>query len=267
MAPFPRRPSVLRQPRLLATLGVLAGFLSGMLGIGGGLVVGPALVAWGVPLKRATGSALAVVAPVALIGVLTELVLAPQHVHWLAGVWIAAGGQMGAYLGARLLTKVPDRSLRWAFTALILYAAWRNLSGLDASFSSEVFPSGEPTSFYLLGLGALAGLCTIFFGVGGGVVVVPGLTLFAEGYPITDAMATSLFAMVFTAAQGVRLAQKSGRIGWPLVRTLAPAALVACVFGVWLREVWAEAQSLSTAFGLFLLFVALRLNQPALRNS
>jgi len=267
MATASKRPSVLRQPRLLALLGGLAGFLSGMLGIGGGLVVGPALITGGVSLKRATGSALAVVAPVALIGVLTELVLAPDHIHWIAGAWIALGGQLGTYLGSHLLKKVPDRSLRWAFTAMLLYAAWQNFTGRDVPIPSDVFLSGEPTTLYLLGLGSLAGLCAIFFGVGGGVVVVPGLTLFAEGYSITDAMATSLLAMVFTAAQGVRLAQKAGRIGWPLVRTLAPTALVACIFGVWLREVWAEAEVLSTTFGFFLLFVALRLNQPALRNS
>jgi uncharacterized protein len=240
----------------------MAGLLSGLLGIGGGLVVSPALVLRGLPIRRAMGTALAVVLPVACVAVLTELVLASEQLHgWLA-LAIALGGQLGAPVGARVLRFLPEAALRAAFIGLLLYAATRNL-GLLGDLPGVANQAWQitGTSRYLaaLGLGVLAGVCAVLFGVGGGVVVVPGLVLILGGLPIREAMATSLLAMIPTAAAGLRIAWRDGRVEGPTLRGLFVPALGGAVLGVSLRNFALEPTHLAQAFGVFLLYVAWRL--------
>ncbi len=251
------------RPGLLALLGALSGLLSGMLGIGGGLVIGPALVLSGVPLKRAFGSALAVVLPVALIGVLTEVVVAPENLLWVTAAVVAVGGQAGALLAGRALPHLRERPLRLAFALLVLYAALRNL-GILGAWPEEGFSglaaSTPPLAWLAAAVfGVLAGLCAVFFGVGGGVVVVPGLVFGVGGISLHQAMATSLLAMVPTAAQGVRVALRQQRIDPPTVTALMPTALLGAAAGVALRNLALEPKLLALIFGCFLLFVCVQL--------
>jgi uncharacterized protein len=236
--------------------------LSGLLGIGGGLVVSPALVLRGLPIRRATGTALAVVLPVACVAVLTELLVAAEQLHlWLA-LAIALGGQIGAPLGARVLRSLPETALRAAFIGLLLYAAARNLGlfGELPELAAQAFQlSGAPRYAAALGLGVLAGVCAVLFGVGGGVVVVPGLVLILGGIPIREAMATSLLAMIPTAAAGLRIAWRDGRVEGPTLRGLFIPALVGAVLGVGARNFVIAPAQLAQVFGAFLLYVAWRL--------
>ena len=128
---------------------------------------------------------------------------------------IAVGGQGGARLGALILRRLPAQGLRLAFIALLLYAAARN-AGLLGELPAAA-PGSSPvlsgwTVLLVLGLGAAAGVCAVLFGVGGGVVVVPGLVLLVQGFPLRDAMATSLLAMIPTAAMGLVIAAREQRV-------------------------------------------------------
>ena len=176
---------ILKPAWSLAFLGCFTGLLSGLFGIGGGLIVGPALVAAGFGLRQATSTALAVVAPVALAGVVTEWILFPEHLHGWVGLALAVGGQTGVYLGNGLLNKIPDQILRLAFTLLLLYAASRH--GLDWGEMNEITSSGacahSPLHYgAFAALGIVAGVSTVLFGIGGGVVMVPGLVLGVGGF-------------------------------------------------------------------------------------
>ena len=102
-------------------LGAVTGVLSGLLGIGGGLVIGPSLALRGLELSRATGTALAVVLPVACVAVLTEAIHAPAQLHLLLALTLAIGGQVGARLGSAILKSLPAGGLRLAFLLLLLY--------------------------------------------------------------------------------------------------------------------------------------------------
>ena len=246
-------------------LGGIAGVLSGLLGIGGGLVISPALAWRGLPLPRATGTALAVVVPVACVAVLTELAQAPQQIHLLFALGIAVGGQGGARLGAIILRRLPAQGLRLAFIALLLYAAARN-AGLLGELPAAA-PGSSPvlagwTVLLVLGLGAAAGVCAVLFGVGGGVVVVPGLVLLVQGFPLRDAMATSLLAMIPTAAMGLVIAAREQRVERGVLPRLVVPALGGAIVGVLLRNLALPTEQLAQAFAAFLLFVAWRLLRP-----
>ncbi len=252
--------SVLRRPATTLAIGVLAGLLSGLLGIGGGLVVGPLLVLLAIPMKRALGSALAVVAPVAAVGVVTEFFTAPEHLVLWAAALVAAGGQAGVLMGERLVRKVSSSRLRTFFILLLVFVALRNL-GIFGEIPADAQPGLFPSSPFMrcvsaLLLGVIGGLCALMFGVGGGVVVVPGLIFGVGGFSFHYATGTSLLAMVPTAMVGVALAMKDGRVSGSLVKRLAPAALVAAAFGVWIRNRWMEPSFLAVLFAIFLLYTA-----------
>lgn len=250
------------RPVALAATGLLAGLLSGLLGIGGGLVVGPVLALSGMPLRVASGTALAMVAPVALAGVLMEYALEPQQLDAGLAALIAVGGFLGVQIGRAPARTLSEGRLRVLFALLLVAVALRQI-GLGGAVTGPV-DGLLPTHALARGaaavlLGVLAGGCAILFGVGGGVVVVPGLVFLLGGVAPHAAAATSLLAMIPTAAFGAVGAARDGRVQSAPLKRLLPAALFGAAGGVALRDLGFDAPTLSRLFALFLLWVAWRL--------
>lgn len=106
--------------------GVGAGFVSGLLGVGGGIVMVPALVILlGFPQHRAHGTSLAAILPIAAVGA-AGFALHGEIDYALAAL-LAAGAVVGAPLGVRLMSRVPERPLRGVFVAVALAAGVRLL--------------------------------------------------------------------------------------------------------------------------------------------
>jgi uncharacterized protein len=107
------RPAVERDlsALLLGAIGVGAGFVSGLLGIGGGLVMVPLLAGWlGMPLKRALGTSLLAIVALVVPGTIVHAVLG--HIDAAIFLAITAGGVPGARLGAGLALETGERTLR-----------------------------------------------------------------------------------------------------------------------------------------------------------
>lgn len=104
--------------------GAVIGTLAGMLGIGGGVLVIPALVfLFGFSQKTAVGTSLAMLLPP--IGFLAILGYWPQHVNVRAAALLAAGFAAGGWVGGRLVKTgyIPERTLRILFAFFLLYLA------------------------------------------------------------------------------------------------------------------------------------------------
>lgn len=114
-------------------VGFLTGVVSGLLGVGGGLVMVPLLTRWlGVPLKRALGTSLLTIAALVVPGTLVHAALG--HVDWsIVGVLIV-GSVPGALIGARLGLGTRERTLRLLVGSFLLAVAVaygaRELAGL-----------------------------------------------------------------------------------------------------------------------------------------
>ena len=108
----------------LAT-GVLAGVLAGIFGIGGGIVIVPALVFFAkMAQKTAIGTSLgALLLPVGALGVYAYW--REGHVDVKAALWIAAGMFLGAYGGAMLAQTMSEVALKRAFAVVLLVVAGR----------------------------------------------------------------------------------------------------------------------------------------------
>lgn len=110
---------------LALLIGVTAGVMSGMFGIGGGLVMLPGMVLLlGYSQKTANGTSLAaLLLPVALLAVLAYH--RAGHVDWQVAGLLAAGIAVGSYAGARIALGTSENVLRWAFAAVLVVAAVR----------------------------------------------------------------------------------------------------------------------------------------------
>ncbi len=105
---------------LVAIIGLVGGVLSGLFGIGGGLVIVPALILLaGFPIATAAGTSLAaLLLPVGLFGALEYY--RAGHVDIRAAAIIAVGLLIGAYFGARIATSLPPELAQRAFGLFLL---------------------------------------------------------------------------------------------------------------------------------------------------
>lgn len=107
---------------LAVVIGLGAGFASGYVGVGGGFIMVPLMTAWlGIPMKRTSGTSLIAIIILAIPGVIQQALLG--HIDYLAGIMLCVGAIPGAVLGARLVPRVPERTLRFIFAGLLAVAA------------------------------------------------------------------------------------------------------------------------------------------------
>jgi uncharacterized membrane protein YfcA len=107
----------------LAVIGIAAGALSGLLGIGGGILMVPAFSAWvGMPLRETIATSLACVGIFAIPGTLTHWYLG--HIDWTFAIALAVGVIPGARIGAHFTINAGDKLLRYSIgTALGIISA------------------------------------------------------------------------------------------------------------------------------------------------
>jgi uncharacterized membrane protein YfcA len=115
-APAPGTPSV------LAGIGLAAGFVSGLLGIGGGLIMVPLLAGvLQMPLKRALGTSLLAIVALVIPGTIVHAALG--HIDWAIFAVVTLGAVPGARVGARLALGARERTLRLLVGSFLLVIA------------------------------------------------------------------------------------------------------------------------------------------------
>lgn len=105
-----------------AAIGLVAGLASGYVGVGGGFIMVPLMLSIiGIPMRKASGTSLIAVMILAIPGVIEQGIIG--NINYLAGIVIVIGTIPGAVIGARLVTKVPERTLRLLFGCFLIVAA------------------------------------------------------------------------------------------------------------------------------------------------
>ena len=106
----------------LVTIGLAGGVLSGLLGVGGGIVMVPLLVLWaGYAQRDAHAMSLGAIVPISVAGVLTYG--AAGQVRLPEAIALAVGAVVGARVGAGLLSRLGDRPLKLAFGTFLVAVA------------------------------------------------------------------------------------------------------------------------------------------------
>ena len=255
---------------MFPVLGIVAGVLAGLLGIGGGLVLVAAL-AWllplhGVPVELAMHAALAT--SMASI-VFTALSSARSHhrrggVLWPTVRWMLPGLLVGGWLGSQVAVGLEGIVLRWIVALYCLLAgAQMAFGGARADSGRDVVPIGLPMTAAGTGIGALSAVV----GIGGGSMTVPLLVW--RGVRPVRAVGTSSACGVAIAVGSVLgyalntppggLADAAiGYVHVPAAIGVAVASVLAAPWGVRLAHA-ISGPTLRRVFALFLVGVGLSL--------
>lgn len=123
------------QGLFLLLLCFLAGILSGMLGIGGGVLIIPLLLWLGLPMPQVSATSATCAFPTALTGALSAIVIGwgivglPPHtwgfVYWPGALMMGVGSMVGAPLGVHLVSTLPFRLVQQIFGGILLLIAWQ----------------------------------------------------------------------------------------------------------------------------------------------
>lgn len=184
-------------------LGLVIGTLLGLLGGGGSILAVPALVYGAhLPFAAAVPTSLLVVGISSAAAVLPRLRL----VQWRLAAIFGGTGAAAAYAGAAVNRLLDPNVVLLGFAVVMVVAALRMLRSSDQAGGSCALPGGGVNWRSCLPKAAVSGIAVGFltglFGVGGGFLIIPALTLLL-GLPMATATATSLVIIVVNSAAGL----------------------------------------------------------------
>jgi len=227
---------------LASPLGFLIGLSLGALGGGGSILAVPALVyGAGQSPKAATTTSLLLVGGAALVGMRSHR--RAGRVRMGTGLAFGAAGIGGSFAGSLLNREIDPQVLLLGFAVLVLVAAWRMVTGCPSCTrvgeQLALADDGSPATPRLSGrrlvevglAGTGVGFLSGLFGVGGGFVIIPALTL-VLGLAMPEAIGTSL--LVIAVNSGVALLMRLGtsaEIEWGVTLPFAVASVMGVVAG------------------------------------
>jgi hypothetical protein len=251
------------RPWVPAAIGAIAGFASGLLGVGGGFVVVPLLVVWGrTSAARAAGTSLAAILPIAVVGAGHYYFGGGSpHLNLTVAALVVLGSLPGAYLGARAVRHVPSRALQMALAVLLAaigaYEIARVLSGTHLTPPGQAVQPDALTAALVVGAALLIAAASGLAGVGGGILLVPAMVL-GLGMDQHVAQGTSLLAILPTAAIGALVHHRHGDVDIRAAALIGGVGAPASVLGASLALALPQAM-LVLVFGSFLLAAAARM--------
>lgn len=205
---------------LLVPLGFLTGLLSGVLGIGGGLIFSPLLLLVGLDAHHALATSILAIVPTSLAASWAHM--RSGTIPWRAGLAIGAGASFSAVLFSRLSHGLDS----WQLLGL------QALMYLGLSMAIKPKPVQEAAAdrplplVALAGVGITAGLAGGMLGVGGGLVMVPLMVRYLA-IPIHLAIRLSTLGVMASAATASVTFLSDGRAILPLALMLGCSAAVA----------------------------------------
>lgn len=218
-------------------VGAAAGLLSGLFGLGGGIVIVPALLTLlSMDRRLAHGTSLAATVPVAAASLATYAL--GGHVDWAIAALLATGAIAGAVVGTQLLQIIPKRPLTIIFIVVIMLTAVRLLVPTEAV-------GRDPLTFWpavlLVAIGFVTGTLAGLLGIGGGVVLVPAMVVLFSMPPVL-AKGTSVAVILPSSIVGTLRNRSNHNVDLRVGVAVGASGVVFAVIGGLI------AQSLSDAF-------------------
>lgn len=250
----------------LFPLGALISVLGAVCGIGGGLFSTP-LLHYGLRfgLRRAIATSLALVTATAFSATLAEAVRHDSSLPWSIVAAIAPAALLGTQMGYRFQDRLQVRLLKKIFCVLLTIVG---LKMIFADGQSAAMIGYQPDLMDHLGaalLGVCAGFVVPILGIGGGMLMVPGMLIVVPGLGYPGARATSLAVASFTASRSTFLHLRAGKLDPKDARWIAGGALVGAYAGVQLVHMGSVAAVGQVLLAVILLVSALRFGLDVIR--
>jgi len=219
---------------LAFAIGFSAGILSGMFGIGGGIIMVPALIAAGIIGQFNVATAASLFAIIFLSPTGSYVHFREKHLNVPYGLVLGLAGIFGGITGSYASNYLQDNWLEGGFAVFALFMGAQmainhrnNRPGAPVAGGPCPAPDEkEPTECrmpnpwpVLAALGFGAGVLAGFMGVGGGLIMVPVMVILGVGIHV--AVGTSLLAIIFTASASVATKAAILPSLWPVLLSVA----------------------------------------------
>jgi uncharacterized protein len=232
-------------------IGLAAGILSGLFGVGGGIVMTPGIqVLLGTPGIVALATPLPVIVPTAITGAITYLKAGELDTR--AARWMIVGGLPASAAGAAL-TEVIETPLLLIVTAALL--AWQAVGLLRGGRHADTRRRRGTTTGAFLLIGILAGFVSGLLGIGGGIVMVPLMAGWL-GMPLKRVLGTSLAAIIGLVIPGTIVHAMLNNIDWGIFLALTAGAVPGARLGARIALGTAE-RTLRLLVGSFMVLIAI----------
>jgi uncharacterized protein len=245
----------------LGIVGVIGGMLSGLVGVGGGVVFVPGLLfAGGWEIQEAVAASLIIMVFGSLSGTIRNA-RSNDPVNWRVAGLLSLSVAPSSLIGVLISRVSPEVVVEVAFATLLLAFAYPTARG-GGAYNGGSRHIALPLVF-LAGIfvGTIAGLV----GVGGGVVMVP-LMVLGMGLSTKQAVSTSLAVVMVTGIVGAAGYFATGFRDPQQVLGLPPliiGSMIGAPMGVRIRD-WLPEHVVRIGFAMFMVIVALRLFGEAL---
>ena len=206
---------------LTVAIGVLAGVLSGMFGIGGAVVTTPAIRVLGATTFEAIGSTLPSILPSSISGSIRYN--RERLIRGRVVLWASVFGVPASVVGSRLSHAVPGNGhwLMIATAALVGFTAYRTAFPVIRPDGTIGTADNQRDDWWTLGvIGFAAGMLSGLLGIGGGILMVPAFSTWV-GLPLKETIATSLACVGIFAVPGTITHAIQGDINWSFAIALA----------------------------------------------
>ncbi|MBT0585375.1 sulfite exporter TauE/SafE family protein [Alteromonas oceanisediminis] len=250
-------------------LGAVVGVLAGLLGIGGGLIMVPALAYLLAGWLNIPPTETIVIAIATSLSTIIFTGMSSARAHYKLGnlsqtivLWSGIGIAFGAIIGAQVASRIPGAVLKGIFAVLVMLIALYMMFG---SRRESTHTASQPK---LVGIGASVGTLSALMGIGGGALLVPALVWYRVN--IRQAIGCAAFSGILIAVFGSASfvisgwhygALTEGFIGyvfWPASVSIAVISVFTAPLGAKLGQRM-NTQGLKKVFAVFLVLVSIRM--------
>lgn len=244
----------------LIGVGIASGFFAGLFGIGGGVLIVPALVVLlKLDHKRAVGTSLLAILPAAAVSTASYAVVG--SINWTVGAALAVGAVIGAQFGAKILQRISRRAAQWVFVVFVVVMVVQLLLVIPNRDAEIPLDPWRVVGLVVLGL--TAGLLSSVLGIGGGGVAVPVLMV-VFGLGDLVAKGATLVMMLPGVISGLVANLRLRNVDLRAGLIVGVAAVFSSPLGAWVAHV-ITPQLGAWLFAGFLAFIGLTMVREALR--
>ena len=237
----------------MVVLGMTTGFMSGLFGIGGGILMVPGLLFIAkFDSRRAHATSLAAMLPMAVSGLVTYVV--NDTVDWPVVGLLSLGSVFGAFVGTSLLTRLSRRALAIAFAVPLLIAAIRLLFEISGDGRSELTMF---TAVIITLIGLVVASVATLLGIGGGILLVPILTV-VFGIPSVISKGTAIAVILPTSLVGTMRNRSNVLVDFRAALALGCAGVVMAPVGAIVSNS-ISAQASNSLFAILVFVVTARM--------
>jgi uncharacterized membrane protein YfcA len=204
--------------------GIITGFFSGFFGIGGGTILVPLLLYFGLPLKTAIGVSVTQMMISSMFGSFLNYKKGLLKLN--EGIFIGIGGSIGALFSGFIVENLSTKTLGIIFLSILIFAIIKFFYAPHESDKKEL-----NNKFILLLVGFFVGLIAISVGVGGAVMITPILVGLLS-YNLKKAVSLSLFFVIFSSTSGFLSMSYYGLIDYKLGFFIAIFSLIGTFIGI-----------------------------------